>query len=218
MTSYIIRLFGGGVPSMSSQREPWDYHPDLSRERLTAVGQLFHDVRAEVADVHLPDSGDDNYVLGTRGWTWCKNRLIDIARAGDWPWFAIVDPQRPTFAIGAIPVGFYRGEPDRPHSRTLRQSNLELAQLTLALGEEASLDLTWRFATPLDFDGKPSEVAFVGFNAGGQQEVYYPIPVETRPPTLRVVDRSLEPPTAVPSPAVRIRRPGEQSGVADDTK
>jgi hypothetical protein len=203
---------------MSSQREPWEYHGDLSRDRLTAIGQLFHDVRAEVADVHLPESGDDNYVLGTRGWTWCKNRLIDVVRSGAWPWLAIVDPQRPTFTIGTVAVGFYRGEPDRPNSRTLRQSNLELMQQTLAFGEEASRVLTWRFATPLDFDGKPSEVAFVGFNEGGQREVYYPIPVETRPPTLRVVDRALEPPTAVPSAAVRIRQPGELSGTAEDTK
>jgi hypothetical protein len=59
----------------------------------------------------------------------------------------------------------------------------------------------------LDFDGKPTEVAFVGFNAGGQQEVYYPIPVESRAPTMRVVDRPLEPPTNVASPTVRVRRP-----------
>jgi hypothetical protein len=197
---------------------PWEYHADLSADRLGFIGQLFHDVRAEVADVHLPDSGDDNYVLGTRGWTWCKNRLLDLATTKEQPWLSIVDPQRPTFAIGSIPVGFYRGEPDRPHSRTLRQSNLELKQQTLGLGADAEQVLTWRVATPLDFEGRPSEVALVGFNAGGQPEVYYPIPTESKAPTLRVVDRPPEPPTGVPAPVIRIRRPDERPASDQDSK
>ena len=197
-------------------RRPVDLHPDLTDDRLNAAAQVLWDARAQVADAHLPELGDDNYVLGTRGWSASKYFLTAQAESGEWDWFGIVDPQRPTFRIGTVAIGFYRGDADHPHGRTLRQSLPELKQNSFALGEEKAEDRLYRFAITLDGDGGPDEVVFVVFNAAGQQELYFPIPVATRPPTLRVINPSHEPPTAAQRPTVRVRRP--DSGAGNDVE
>ncbi|MCH8247879.1 MAG: hypothetical protein IH951_15950 [Bacteroidetes bacterium] len=70
------------------------------------------------------------------------------------------------FAIGEVPVRFYRGEPDEPTERTLARRYPELQQLSLAFLEEAE-PLLWRFAVETDIDGKVAAISFVGLNLSG---------------------------------------------------
>lgn len=142
---------------------PSDVHPDLTDERLQALASFFANTRSAVAALHDPLSGDDAWALGCRGFARWRNLLVSRFQSGEWSWFRVIDPsKRFIFAIGNVPVRFYRGTSKRPPPRTLTQSAQELAQLSLAfpMDEVQYRDLNWRFAIETDFLGEPSKVVF----------------------------------------------------------
>lgn len=142
---------------------PSNIHPDLTDDRLQALANFFASTRSAVAALHDPLSGDDAWALGCRGFARWRNLLVSKFQSGEWPWFKVLDPsKRFIFAIGNVPVRFFRGNSKRAPSRTLVQSAQELAQLSLAfpMTEVEYRELSWRFAIETDFLGEPSKVVF----------------------------------------------------------
>jgi hypothetical protein len=151
---------------MSEHELPAECHPDLKWVRLLELAQFFAKTRSDVVALHNPLGGDDSWSLGCRGFARCRNLLLAKAKSGDWEWFSILNPSKKfMFAIGAVPVRFYRGRHNFAPSRTLASSHEELAQLSFAFATEGAAafrDLKWRFAIETDFLGGPSAVIFVG--------------------------------------------------------
>jgi hypothetical protein len=151
-------------------------HPDLTEERLQALATFFASTRSAVAALHDPLAGDDAWALGCRGFARWRNLLVSKSQSGEWPWFQVLDPsKRFIFAIGSVPVRFYRGNTKRAPSRTLVQSAQELAQLSLAFSmEEVQYrELSWRFAIETDFLGEPSKVVFAALAKDDGAVVYH---------------------------------------------
>ena len=150
---------------MSQPENPQDCHPDLQEERLLTLAQFFATTRSNVVSLHDPLAGDDAWSLGCRGFARWRNLLIQKAKSGEWPWSSILNPGKKfIFAVGSVPVRFYRGKIDRAPYRTLASNALELTQLSLAFATEPEQyrDLKWRFAIETDFLGEPSAVIFAG--------------------------------------------------------
>jgi hypothetical protein len=146
---------------------PADCHPDLTDDRLQSLANLFAETRAEVVSLHDPSAGDDSWCLGCRGFARTRNLILSKAATADWPWLRILNPGKQfIFAIGEVPVRFYRGQHDRAPSRTLSTNAIELRQLSLAF-DEAARDLSglkWRFAIETDFLGNPCAVIFAALH------------------------------------------------------
>jgi hypothetical protein len=115
---------------------PIEIHPGLSEDRLVAVGQLIREARHRAVGSHRPGAGDNEWVLGCRAYTWvCVD--ITLATATN-PWLTIVEGGLMTedgrakvelhfvFAVGGVPLRFYRGDADDVPTRSLRRNFPEL--------------------------------------------------------------------------------------------
>lgn len=143
---------------------PWDYHEDLTEERLVAVGRLIVEGRHLAVDLYDADIGDDGWTLGCRASQFGRFRLLAAVDSEIYPWLGVIDrSRRLIFTVGEVPVRIYRGEADEPTDRTLHQSLNELKQLGFSFDErDEGGDLAYRFAVETDVDGSALAVNFVG--------------------------------------------------------
>ncbi len=145
---------------------PWEYHPALTRDRLVVVAQLIQKGRNDALDRFDPNIGCTAWTLGCEAFSFQRHQIIEASATLDW--LTILDPNMQfLFSIDGVPCRFYRGEPDDPSKRTLKQSYPELAQLHLFDAEEwgklAEKPLH-RLAIETDIDGSLIAVTFVLLN------------------------------------------------------
>jgi hypothetical protein len=167
---------------MTATARPSDCHSDLTDERLSVLASFFAEVSSEVADLHDSPAGDDNWSLGCRRNARWRQRLLKKAQSGEWPWFRILKPgKRFVFAVGAVPVRFYRGRHSRPNLNTLAQDVPELHQLAIAFEgvESPYSSLHYRFAIETGLLGEPVAVVFAALaREDGAVVCHWPIPFE----------------------------------------
>jgi len=143
---------------------PWEYHKDLTEERLVAVGQMVLEARRLAVELFDSDIGDDGWTLGCRASQFARYRILTAFDGQRFPWLTVIDrSRRLIFTIGEVPVRIYRGEAEEPTARTLHQSLSELDQLGFSFDErDEGHDLAYRFAVETDVDGSALAVKFVG--------------------------------------------------------
>src|SRR4051794_32055438 len=86
---------------------------------------------------------------------------------------------------------FFRGAADEPTERTLRRQEMEVQQLSLALGERAAEGLAFRLAVETGEAGRVERVVFLALRGEDRVECFWPV--------------SLEPPAAATAAAVQLR-------------
>ncbi len=158
---------------------PWDYHPDLTAERLVEVAKLLRQGRHDAVERHDEAIGDDNWVLGCRSYNCGRFQVLEAHRSGVHTWLSILNPNLQfIFAIGLVPVRFYRGDADEPTAKTCRVAYPELNQLGIAFVEEANDEVLFRFAIETDFDGSVDAIKFVGLRHS-QVVLSWEVPLQT---------------------------------------
>ena len=103
--------------------------------------------------------------------------------SGEYPWLEVLDDSAHfVFVIGAngqgVPVRFYRGAADEPTERTLRRQEMEVQQLSLALGEAAAEGLAFRLAVETGEAGRVERVVFLALRGEDRVECFWPVPLE----------------------------------------
>jgi hypothetical protein len=166
------------VPS----RLPWDFHPALTEERLRICARLLANARRDALAMASYELGDDPWSVGCRAFAFGRHRLKRAAASGDHPWLEVLDDSAHfVFAIGSnghgVPVRFYRGAADEPTDRTLQRQEMEVQQLSLALGEAAT-DLAFRFAVETGEAGRVEQVIFLALRGEDRVECFWPVPLE----------------------------------------
>lgn len=142
---------------------PWEHHPALTADRLTAVAQMILAGRNNALDRFDASVGCSNWTLGCEAFE--LQRFQIIVGAAEHEWLDVIDPgMQFVFSVGGVPARFYRGEPDDPTARTLKQSFPELYQLSLFSEEELAQlarKPAYRFAVETDVDGAVAQISFV---------------------------------------------------------
>src|SRR5690349_24810482 len=149
--------------SPPSSRLPWNFHPALSKDRLRLCARLLANARRDALAMASYDLGDDPWSVGCRAFAFGRHRLKRAAESGDYPWLEVLDDSAHfVFVIGSngqgVPVRFYRGAADEPTERTLRRQEIEVQQLSLALGEAAAERLAFRLAVETGEAGRVERV------------------------------------------------------------
>ena len=144
------------------------------------------------------EMGDDPWSIGCRAFAFGRHRLQRAANSGDYPWLAVLDDSAHfVFVIGAagegegVPVRFFRGAADEPTERALRRQEMEVQQLSLALGEGAAEGLAFRLAVETGEAGQVEWVVFLALRGEDRVECFWPV--------------SLEPPATTTQAAVQLR-------------
>lgn len=166
------------VPSPAPRR-PWDLHPALTEERLSAAARLLARGRADALAMADPWAGDDAWSIGCRAYSFSRHQVANAARSGRFPWLKVLDETHHfVFLVDGVPVRFFRGDADDPSKRTLRQQESEAQQLALALGSEGTEGLMFRLAVETDTDGSVRRVVFLALRGEeGQVECFWPVPL-----------------------------------------
>ena len=110
-------------------KTPTELHPALTEERLCVVGNIIRQRRHAAVLRHLPEEGDNAWVLGCRGYQWICDRIIRDAEGEQKEWLSIIEDGRAgnhfVFGIGDVPIRFYRGDPDDVPAKAVVCSPIE---------------------------------------------------------------------------------------------
>jgi hypothetical protein len=184
-------------PPSPPPRLPWDFHPALTEERLRICARLLANARRDALALASYEMGDDPWSVGCRAFAFGRHRLERAASSGDYPWLEVLDDSAHfVFVIGGngngVPVRFYRGAAEEPTERTLRRQEMEVRQLSLALGETAAEGLAFRLAVETGEAGRVERVVFLALRGEDRVECFWPVPLEL-------------PAAAADGPAVQLR-------------
>lgn len=162
---------------------PWAKYPALTRERLISVASVIRNARRNTVLLHSPSDGDDEWSLGCRAYARTCFAIRQTATKNP-EWLEVLpDKQwlRFTFAIGGVPIRFYRGEPNDPPEKTFFVSYTELRQLNFAsdLGITVPRDRVLRLAIETDGDGYAAGISLVELTEEQEPIEVYEIPIAT---------------------------------------
>ncbi|MEJ1962950.1 MAG: hypothetical protein WDO56_15935 [Gammaproteobacteria bacterium] len=192
------------------KKKPWDYHVDLSPDRLQLLAKVLRDIRRDTLALHDPAGGDTSWSLGCR--IYARSTAL-LVRASDqlWPWLKIVQGNLEfIFQVGAVPLRFFSGDAERPDIGHLRAVEAEVRQLEFAFGETRG-DLVWRLVVETDIAGEAGDIVLIGSDSKGDIRCAYPIPrlddsISIFEPRRSAAKSGIE----LPPPIVKSRRKAQQ--------
>lgn len=193
---------------------PWDHHPDLRQDRLVEIGRLIQQGRNDALDRQDSHVGSNPWTVGCEAFAFGTHQISEAALLHDW--LEILQPgMQFVFSIGEVPVRFYKGAPDEPNKRTLRQSYSELLQLNLfGIEDAASSELLYRFAVETDFDGTVVAISFVVLN-GEAPVLTWNVPLDE--PVIRIATLDIPEAQGVDLPKPKVIAPGMDQDKKDGT-
>ncbi|MGJ0239957.1 hypothetical protein ACQEPB_15745 [Novosphingobium fluoreni] len=158
---------------------PWEYHPDLTEERLKTVAAMLVDGRHAALERYDEEAGDNGWTHGCRAFQFCRYRVLQAIDSGELDWLTAIDRTlQLIFKVGDVPVRIYKGDAEEPTERTLKQSFGELRQLEIMFPEhDEGRDLAYRFAVETDVDGSVLAVKFVGLR-GESAVLIWDVPLD----------------------------------------
>jgi len=157
---------------------PWNSYSPLTAERLSIVADKLRKARNDTLNLYDPIGGDTPWSHGCRAHVRQIKAVLDGAKEYDW--LTILPDEealRFTFAIGGVPIRFYRGTPAEIPEHHLYRTFAEIRQLQLVLIPEARKTAkVLRMAIELDAEGNASEISLVELDVSGKPLNTYSIP------------------------------------------
>jgi len=155
---------------------------DCSRKRLSTIADIIRRVRQDVVALHEPENGDGAWSLGCRAY----ERTCDAIKkaAVTYEWLTILPETSSlgfSFALGAVPCRFYRGDPEEPpyHYQTKSYGEIHHLQLCLELDRGFhSIDGVLRLAVETDGSGGVMAVTLVEMDEGGNAKETWQVPFD----------------------------------------
>lgn len=180
---------------------PWDYHPELTEERLVKVAQLLARGRGSAVDRFDPTIGDDNWTLGVCAYNYGCFQIAQAAGTPGFEWLVVIDAGKHfQFSIGSVPMRFWRGDPNEPTAKISVATPLEQLLLDLEPGVPAA-GLLFRIGITADVDGSLLGASFVALR-NDQPEVVWPLPLAQAEPLIVLLDEARPEGLELPSPSV----------------
>ncbi len=163
-----------------TKKFPWDYHPDLTEDRIITIARMIVDGRQAAVELFDEEAGDNGWTLGCRAFQFGRARILRAVDDSSYDWLGLIDRTlQLIFTIGEVPIRIYRGEAEEPTDRTMRQSLSELRQLGFSFDErDEGRDLLFRLAVETDIDGSVLAMKFVGLR-GETAILNWDIPIES---------------------------------------
>ncbi len=154
--------------------------PTARKERLIAIANILQTVRHEAVLLHEPSAGDNEWSLGCR--VYARECHAVRTAAERYPWLTVlneIEPLRFTFAIGTIPIRFYRGEATDAPGHYVERTFAELHQQQLAFKIDGLrlIDRILRLAVEIDSTGEVENVMLVEMDSAGNVTENYRIPL-----------------------------------------
>ncbi|MCC8458408.1 hypothetical protein [Photorhabdus aegyptia] len=146
---------------MPNIRYPWEFHPQLSEERLSIIAKELLNV-LDHAYEQLSTPLDDNYTRGTCTFGRQRQCLIQFCMKGTYDWLKLTNPgMDTTIEIETVPLRFFTDDPENPKKSGFFRRN-SVDQLW---APEITIPTIWRFIVEKpQFEGEGAQVHFAGYN------------------------------------------------------
>lgn len=178
-----------------NEQMPWEVDPSLTPERLKILATMIAEERQGALDDHLPEKGEDSWVLGTTAYQRCRWRIVKEVQGRTYDWLSIMDwSRRFIFRVGSTPIRFLRGDPTRSQSKTVLSALEEFRdrELQLPLSDERVVipgpGWVWRLVVVPDDEGGILQIVLCQMKRGHTPRYLYPIAIG---PITRVVSATL---------------------------
>jgi hypothetical protein len=182
---------------------PWNAYPSVTAERLSIVADKLRRARNDTLKLYDPIGGDTPWSHGCRAHVRQIKAVLDAAKEYDWL-TVLPDEEalRFTFAIGGMPIRFYRGAPAEIPEHHLHRTFAEIRQLQLVLIPEVRKTAKiLRMAIELDAEGNASEISLVELDVLGKPLNTYLIPqMVTKSNVIPAQTQAIELPPLHPEP------------------
>ncbi|MGX5845086.1 hypothetical protein ACWGTI_30915 [Mesorhizobium sp. ArgA1] len=184
---------------------PWDYHPELTVERLVKVAQLLALGRGSAVDRFDPAIGDDNWTLGVCAYNYGCFQIAKAAGTLGFEWLRVIDPGKHfQFSIGGVPMRFWRGDPAEPTAKISIATPFEQLLLDLEPGIPTA-GMLFRIGVTTDMDGALLGASFVALR-NDQAELVWPLPLAEAEPLIVLLDEARPEGIELSSPSVSDHR------------
>lgn len=192
-----------------SKKQPWDYHPALSEDRLRVVAASLLDVYHEV-QVELGTELDDNYTRGTTTFGRQKNKIIQLCKSNKFPWLDLRNTSNDlTFSISCIPFRFFSDDHEKPSKAAVWRRN---EQDDLFPSKEDQ-PIYWRYILEKPLTDEDEATVYV-IGANSNQEIVCEWKYAEKVRVLRTVDASRPEAVDISEPQVGLpkKEENEDSG------
>lgn len=206
------------APIMDDTFRPWLKYPPLTRDRLSIIATMLRDIRQETVAKHEPDSGDTEWSLGCR--VYSRSCFALTRASADYEWLTILpEPEglRFSFAIGNIPLRFYKGNADDPPGKYMETTSAEVSQQQYVFEiEGVSLrDVVLRLAVETD-ERLASRVTLVEMEESGNVTNTYVIPFDAAESTNVIPMKT--PPVSLPPVALPTTEEAEPQRANEESR
>jgi hypothetical protein len=176
--------------------EPWVKYPALTKKRLSLVAATMRDVRDATVLLHDTDSGDNAWSLGCR--VYARTCFTLRRSAGQFDWLSVLhenEALRFTFAVGGVPLKFYRGDIEGApgHCKVMSDAEAAAKQLLLDLGEIRDDGRLLRLVVAAGSDGRTLNVTLTELDKTGRLTGKYVIPFDAESDTLPALPPAVDP-------------------------
>ena len=180
---------------------PWDYHADLSADRLIVVALLLQRARRNAADRYEPEIGDTDLSLGLDAYLYGKFEIEQAASAAEYSWLTVVNSSlRFQFRIGTVLMRFWRGDIYEPRDSIVEPTIEEQGFFDFGAVDYAA-GMIFRINVVSDVRGNLLEANFVAFR-NGIAECVWPIPFRDAAPLISGVRPDLPTGPHLPAPKI----------------
>lgn len=151
---------------------PSDIHPDLTEDRLRAIAELIQNQRKDIIDKSEIDRGDNAWSIGCRAYAWTCKAITKAALEDNRfaQWLNVLEAQGLyfTFTIGAIPIKFYRADPENLPGRVSYYRSAEFLARQQAFPFVKNKDnFLFRLIIETDHSFDVSEITLVQIDTDG---------------------------------------------------
>lgn len=161
---------------------PWEYHRDLTEDRIIGIGALVATAYRESLEYYVESKGDTRWSHGCRRYEWARRNIRNAHESGTMPFLGILRDIGNVFEfkIGEVPVKFKRANPDEPDDSVIRQSHFESLQLSLLefYGLPHPCELSWRLMVEDDYEGEVLRIVFAGIDEQKNTRCFWELPRE----------------------------------------
>lgn len=187
---------------------PWDYHSELTEDRLVKVAQLLARGRGSAVDRFDPAIGDDRWTMGVCAYQYGCYQIKQAVGMPGFEWLGVIDASKHfQFSIGGVPMRFWRGNPTEPTAKISVPTPFEQLWLDLEPGVPTA-GVVFRIGVTIDEEGALLGASFVALR-DNQPEMVWPLPLAEAEPLIILLDDARPEGRELPAPSVGDHHDGE---------
>jgi hypothetical protein len=195
------------------QTKPWEVHPELTEDRILAIGKIISKTRKEALELYEPENGDGPWSLECRIYERTMNGFLAAAKESSW--LRCIRKNLYFVAlIGGVPIRFKRKDFEKASEMDIRLFYPEIMAHQLAFDFDQS-GWYWRVFIETDEYRDILRLVLAQITESGDTRNAFKIPVSGMVSIAAPVKPTVREAVAVGKVKLGIKSPAEKEAVTN---